>query len=65
MTFDLTTIIIMHLLVDAAISLKPNLHSASASPVRHLGVAAPASRVDVHVVILVCASNKSCKIQND
>ena len=48
----------MNLLVDAAISLKPNLHSASASPVRHLGVAAPASRDDVYVVILACASNK-------
>ena len=60
MIFDLTTIMDgLNLLVDAAISLEPNLHPPSPSPVGHLGIAAPASRDDVHVVILVCASNKS------
>ena len=48
----------LNLLVDAATSLKPNLHSASPSPVGDLGVAAAAARDDVHIVMLICARNK-------
>ena len=47
-----------NLLVDAAISLEPNLHPSSAGPVGHLGVAPASARDDVHVVILCGASNK-------
>ena len=47
-----------NLLVDAATPLEPNLHSSSAGPVGHLGVAPASARDDVHVVILCGASNK-------
>ena len=51
----------LNLLVDAATSLKPNLHSASPSPVGDLSVAAAAARDDVHIVMLICTRNKPLK----
>ena len=42
-----------HLEVDTAVLLETDLHPPSASPVRDLGVATPAPRDDVHVVVLV------------
>ena len=52
------TLLVLNLLVDAAILLKPNLHPASPRPVWDLGVAAAAARDDVHIVVLSGARNK-------
>ena len=52
------TLLVLNLLVDAAILLKPNLHPASPSYIGELGVAAAAAWDDVHIVKLICARDK-------
>jgi len=44
--------------VDTPVLLETYLHSTPASPVGYLGIAAPASRNDVNIVVLVSSSNK-------
>jgi len=44
--------------VDTAVLLEADLHPPPASPVGDLGIAAPASRNDVNIVVLVSPSNK-------
>jgi len=44
--------------VDTPVLLEADLHPPPASPVGDLGIAAPASRNDVNIVVLVSSSNK-------
>ena len=44
--------------VDTPVLLEADLHPPPASPVWDLGIAAPASRNDVNIVVLVSSSNK-------
>ena len=48
--------------VDTPVLLEADLHPPPASPVWDLGIAAPASRNDVNIVVLVSSSNKPDKV---